>query len=190
VRRLPDNQIVTLLAYSLRRAWGSLLVFLVVVWLTMLAVGHIPVNVRHPGRNVDLSLWEQWRTQPQAWTPAVFEVAVTASAIGALVIVWRIRPGIAFNALLATGGVLVGFGLASFGVALANQDYRRLQLQDRTKCERACIPPAIEQNLARWYNRGIDPTPWWLAGGISTGLGLTAIGAAVATRRKRPAPKG
>ena len=179
---------MTLLAYSLRRALGALLVFLLVVWLSMLAVAHMAVNVRHPGRDVDLSAWKQWRTQPETWTAAMLELAGAVGVVCVLVILWKLRPKVPFSVLVATGGVLLAFGLASIGVALANQDYRRLG--GSVHCERACIPPAIHENLERRYNRGIDPTPWWIAGSISTALGVTVVGAAVTTRRSRSTPQG
>lgn len=180
---------MTLLAYSLRRTWGALLVLLVVVWLTMLAVGRIPVDIRHPSRNVDLSLWEQWRTQPQTWAPAALQVAAAVGVVCGCVTVWKLRAKMPFYVLVATGTVLLAFGIASFGVALANHDYRRIGWFD-SRCERWCVPTAIQEHWERQLNRGINPVPWGIAGGVSTAFGLTLAGGAVATRRSRASREG
>jgi hypothetical protein len=108
-------------------------------------------------------------------------------AVLAAVGLWRLRPRMQkFWVQLATGTLLLAFGLASFGVALANQDYRRLN----TECppvSRSCIPPDIARSMARQFNRGTNPTPWWIAGSFSTCLGLIVIGSSLVVRRRASA---
>lgn len=84
-------------------------------------------------------------------------------------------------AWIVVGTILVTLGFASLGYAFANRDYRRLGTPDPTA--RGGIPPAIQQNLERRFNRGSsDPTPWWIAGGVL--LGLSVAPYAVAVRRR------
>ena len=64
------------------------------------------------------------------------------------------------------------------GVTLANQDYRRLNVKCPPQAH-GCVPPAIVEGIARQYNRGINPAPWWIAGGVSTGLGMLLLAGAV-----------
>lgn len=154
----------------------------------MLGVGHIPVSIRHPPPNEDFSVWRQWLTQAQIWNEATLELGVAALAVLGFVALCKLRPNTpAPRALFATGTVLLVFGLGSLGVALANQDYRRLEFPKN--CQH-CIPTAIQQNLERKFNRGIDPAPWWIAGSISTALGVTVLGASVAASHTRPAAQG
>lgn len=91
-----------------------------------------------------------------------------------------------FWVLLGTGTMLLAFGLVAFGVALANQDDRHLD----TECppqSRSCVPPDIARSMARRFDRGINPAPWWIAGGISTCVGLLFIGSAVTMKRRASA---
>jgi hypothetical protein len=174
---------MSLLAYSLRRAWGSLLVFLVVVWLLMLGVAHVGPIPFHPLETSGPLSELPWnRLQPglaQSWNLAAVEVGVGVLVLAGLVGLWKLRPKTrSLWVLFATGSVLLAFGLASFGVALANQDYRRIHWFD-AQCERWCVPTAIQEHWERTLNRGIDPTPWWIAGGISTGLGVILVAGSV-----------
>jgi hypothetical protein len=179
---------LTLLAYSLRRAWGSLLVFLGVIWLLQFGVAHLigASSGWKPGDTAPPSIVDrlvQFSRVAHEWDLAALEFGIAVLVVLGVIGLWRFAPKIhSFWVLVATGSVLLSFGLASFGVALANQDYRRLQLQDPATCERACIPPAIERGIARQYNRGIDPTPWWIAGGISTALGVVMLAGSITAR--------
>ena len=173
---------MSLLAYSLRRAWGALLVALIVIWLIQLGVYHIALP---PLRGIEVfpDGVEAWiRAQPALaaeWTTAALEVGIAAVVALGLVGLWKLRPNTPrLWALFATGTVLLAFGLASFGVALANQDYRRLNVKCPPQAH-GCVPPAIVEGIARQYNRGINPAPWWIAGGVSTGLGMLLLAGAV-----------
>jgi hypothetical protein len=179
---------MSLLAYSVRRAVGALFVLLIVIWLIQFGVYHAlspPVNRSFPVPDYFL----QFQDLVHQWNVAVLEVGVAAIVLLALAAAWRWAPNggsRAFWTLVAAASVLLAFGLASFGVALANQDYRRL----KTECPpqaHSCIPPVIARSMARQFDRGINPTPWWVAGSISTGVGLLLIGSSVTVRRRTPA---
>lgn len=176
---------MSLLAYSLRRAWGSLLVFLAVIWLLQFGVYHITLP---PLRGIAIfpDGVEAWiRAQPalaHEWDIAALEVGIAVLVVLGVIGLWRLAPRIhRFWVLVATGSVLLGFGLASFGVALANQDYRRLNTECPPQAH-GCVPPAIVESIARQYNRGINPTPSWIAGGISAGLGVVLLVRSVRAR--------
>jgi hypothetical protein len=84
--------------------------------------------------------------------------------------------------IFATGALLLAFGAAAFGVALANRDYRRLEQSPRSG-----VPTAIQESLARRFNRGIDPTPWWAAGTASAAVSVIVLGAGLLAKRRRDA---
>ena len=173
-----------MLAYSLRRAWGSLLVFLIVVWLLMLGVAHVGPVPFHPFESSGPLSDSPWnRLQPglaHTWNLAALEVGIAVLVVLGVLGLWRLTPKAhGFWVLVATGGVLLAFGLSSFGVAIANHDYGRLS--HPKNCLR-CVPTAIQENLDRRFNRGIDPMPWWIAGGISTGLGVVLLVGSVRAR--------
>jgi hypothetical protein len=98
-RRRLDNQSVSLLAYSLRRAWGSLLVFLVVIWFIQFAVlqntGPTTYIARggvvteyplflHPILRLRLVAASEWRTGALA-------VGIAIVILLGLVAAWRLR---------------------------------------------------------------------------------------------------
>jgi predicted cobalt transporter CbtA len=87
-------ELMSLLAYSLRRAAGALLVFLVVIWLIMLGIYHITLP---PLRGITIfpDGVEAWiRAQPALaaeWTIAALEVGVAAFIVLGLGAAWRFR---------------------------------------------------------------------------------------------------
>jgi hypothetical protein len=184
---------MSLLAYSLRRAAGSLVILLIVIWLLFFAVAHVGPDSYHPverGLGPPLNELPWSRFQPavaQTWNIAAIEVGVAAAFLLGLTAVWRVGPKLRrLWPAVGIGVVLLALAIASFGVALANQDYRRLN----TECppvSRGCIPPDIARSMARQFNRGIDPTPWWIDGEIAAGAGVILLGAALAGRRSRSA---
>jgi hypothetical protein len=122
----------------------------------------------------------QFSRVAREWDIAALEVGIAVLVVLAVVALWRLTPKThRFRALFVTGGVLLAFGLASFGVALANDDYRRLS--HPADCLR-CVPTAIQEHWDRKVNRDINPMPWWIAGGILTGLGAVLLVGSVRAR--------
>ena len=84
---------MSLLAYSLRRAFGALLVFLVVVWLLMFATAHLTGNWK-AGDTAPPSLVEHLlllARLPHEWNTAALEVGVGVVVLLGLGAAWRQR---------------------------------------------------------------------------------------------------
>jgi hypothetical protein len=84
---------VSLLAYSVRRAFGALLVFLVIVWLLMFATGHLTSNWK-PGDTAPAFLGERLlllARLPHEWNIAALEVGIGVVVLLGLGAAWRLR---------------------------------------------------------------------------------------------------
>jgi hypothetical protein len=154
----------------------------------MFAIAHVGTVPYHPVERGPL-FELPWNTLQPAlaytWNIGAIEVALALAAVLGVTAVWRTGPKLRrVWPAVAAGGVLLAFGLASFGVAFANHDYRRIH--QPTDCLR-CVPTSIQENLARKFNRGINPTLWWIGGELAAGAGVIFLGAAVAARRARTA---
>jgi hypothetical protein len=96
-RRRPDNQDVSLLAYSLRRAWGSLLVFLVVIWLLQFGIAHLigASSGWKPGDTAPPSIVDslvQFSRVAHEWNLAALEVGIAVLVILGVIGLLRITP--------------------------------------------------------------------------------------------------
>lgn len=82
---------MSLLAYSVRRAVGALIVLLIVIWLVQFAVYHtIPQSPRHsPWAVTDYHL--QFQGLIHQWDIAALEVGVGTTLLLALAAVWHLR---------------------------------------------------------------------------------------------------
>ena len=91
-----DNPGVSLLAYSVRRAFGALLVLLVVNWLIQFGIAHMigASTGWKPGDTAPPSLVErllQYARLPHVWDIAALEVGVGIVVLLGLGAAWRLR---------------------------------------------------------------------------------------------------
>ena len=99
-RRRADNPGVSLLAYSVRRAFGALLVFLVVIWLIQFGIAHLITasSSWRPGDTAPPSLVEsllQYARLAHEWNIAALEVGVGVVMLLGLGAAWRQRERMA-----------------------------------------------------------------------------------------------
>jgi hypothetical protein len=95
-RRGAENQAVSLLAYSVRRAFGALLVFLVVIWLLLIGIAHLigASSNWKEGDTAPPSLLEhllQTARLAHEWDIAALEVGVGVVVLLGLGAAWRLR---------------------------------------------------------------------------------------------------
>jgi hypothetical protein len=90
---------MSLLAYSVRRTVGALLVLFVVIWLIQFGVYHISEPPTYIGRGGVVTPWPDWlfpwfRLQPalaNEWDTAALEVGAGVVVLLGLAGVWRLR---------------------------------------------------------------------------------------------------
>jgi hypothetical protein len=95
-RRRADNPGVSLLAYSVRRIFGALLVLLVVIWLIQFGIAHLITasSSWRPGDTAPPSILERlvaFSRLAHDWDIAAFEVGVGVVVLLGLGAAWRLR---------------------------------------------------------------------------------------------------
>ena len=95
-RRGADDQAVSLLAYSVRRAFGSLLVVLVVIWLIQFGISHLITasSSWRPGDTAPPSIVDrlvQFAGASHEWNIAALEVGVGVVVLLGLGAAWPLR---------------------------------------------------------------------------------------------------
>lgn len=85
---------MTLLAYSVRRAVGALLVLLVVIWLIQFALSQITGPTTYIGRGGVVGHYVQ-PAAPSEWQTGALEVGVGLLILLGLAAAWRLRQRMA-----------------------------------------------------------------------------------------------